>query len=148
MVIDSLRRLIEAPLRLRMTPGLPRYTAVTHDIRIVVRPQYIDSQSEVLARKFVFAYFITIENTGGETVQLLRRHWTINHSTGKVEQVEGEGVVGKQPVIPPGRSHEYHSFCILESMEGSMEGTYVMRRKNGSTFEVTVPKFLLRALAN
>lgn len=131
-----------------MTAGLPTYTATTHDVRVVVRPQFVDSQSDVLTRKFVFAYFITIENLGGETVQLLRRHWTIRHSTGKIEEVDGEGVVGKQPVIPPGHAHEYHSFCILESMEGSMEGTYLMRRKNGTTFEVVVPRFLLRAMAN
>jgi ApaG protein len=131
-----------------MTTGLPAYTAVTNDIRVVVRPQFVDTQSDVLSRKFVFAYFITIENLGSETVQLLRRHWTIKHSTGKIEEVDGEGVVGKQPVIPPGHDHEYQSFCILESMEGSMEGTYLMRRKNGQTFEVVVPRFQLRALCN
>ncbi|MCU0453635.1 MAG: Co2+/Mg2+ efflux protein ApaG [Bacteroidetes bacterium] len=131
-----------------MTAGLPTYTAITHDIRVIVRPQYVDTQSDVLSRKFVFAYFIAIENLGGETVQLLRRHWTIQHSTGKIEEVDGEGVVGKQPVIPPGHTHEYHSFCILESMEGSMEGTYLMRKKNGTTFEAVVPRFLLRALVN
>lgn len=131
-----------------MTPGLFRYTAVTHDIEVAVRPIYLDGQSEALSRKFVFAYFITITNRGTETVQLLRRHWTIIHANGKTEEVDGEGVVGKQPVIPPGHSHDYNSFSILESMEGSMEGTYMMRRKDGTTFEVIIPRFVLRASAN
>jgi ApaG protein len=124
------------------------YTAVTEGIKIVVRPVYLDGQSEALARKFVFAYFIRIENNSAETVQLLRRHWHIAHSSGRTEEVEGEGVVGKQPVIPPGQSHEYNSFCILETMEGHMEGTYLMQRGNGETFRVTIPRFTLRASAN
>ncbi|OGU31530.1 MAG: Co2+/Mg2+ efflux protein ApaG [Ignavibacteria bacterium GWA2_55_11] len=131
-----------------MHARLYSYSAVTSDIRVVVHPLYLDAQSDVLARKFVFAYFITIENLGHDTVQLLRRRWHIAHANGKTEEVDGEGVVGKQPVIPPGRSHEYNSFCILETMEGSMEGSYFMRRKDGATFEVTIPKFTLRAAAN
>ena len=131
-----------------MTAGLPRFTAITTDIAVAVRPAYLDGQSDALAHKFVFAYFITIENGSNETVQLLRRHWTIVHSSGKTEEVDGEGVIGKQPVIGPGQSHEYNSFCIIESMEGTMEGTYLMRRKNGVTFEVRIPRFPLRALSN
>ena len=73
------------------------YAAVTHDIKVTVRPVYLDGQSEALSRKFVFAYFIRIENLGADSVQLLRRHWIIKHSSGKTEEVEGEGVIGKQP---------------------------------------------------
>ncbi|MEK6650027.1 MAG: Co2+/Mg2+ efflux protein ApaG [Bacteroidota bacterium] len=131
-----------------MSPGFPSYTAVTRDIRVTVRPIFLDTQSDALSRKFVFAYFITIDNMSGETVQLLRRHWTILHGNGKTEEVDGEGVVGKQPVLPPGHSHEYNSFCILETMEGTMEGTFLMRRKDGTIFEVTIPRFILRAMAN
>jgi ApaG protein len=65
-----------------------------------------------------------------------------------MEEVEGEGVVGKQPLIKPGASHEYNSYCILETMEGSMEGTYLMERNSGELFRVTIPKFTLRALGN
>ncbi|MBM4161693.1 MAG: Co2+/Mg2+ efflux protein ApaG [Ignavibacteria bacterium] len=124
------------------------YAATTEGIRIVVQPVYLDGQSEVLHRKFVFAYFIRVENHSHERVQLLRRHWFIRHSSGRVEEVEGEGVVGKQPIIPPGKSFEYNSYCILETLEGSMEGTYLMQRQNGGLFRVTIPKFTLRAMAN
>jgi ApaG protein len=124
------------------------YVATTEGIKITVRPVYLDGQSDVLARKFVFAYFIRIENRTGERVQLLRRHWYIRHSSGRTEEVEGEGVVGKQPIIMAGEYHEYNSYCILETLEGSMEGTYLMQRASGELFRVTIPKFNLRAMAN
>jgi ApaG protein len=124
------------------------YTATTEGIRITVRPVYMDGQSDVLQHKFVFAYFIRIENNSSQTAQLMRRQWFIRHSSGRTEEVEGEGVVGKQPVIRPGEAHEYNSYCILETLEGSMEGTYLMQREHGESFRVTIPKFTLRAAAN
>ena len=124
------------------------YTATTEDITIRVRPVYIDSQSDPLIQKFVFAYFVRIENNGTHNVHLLRRHWFINHAGGRIEEVEGEGVVGKQPMIPPGAAHEYNSFCILETFEGSMEGTYLMQRDGGEFFRVAIPRFTLRAMSN
>jgi len=124
------------------------YIAVTEEIKVTVRPVYLDGQSSALERKFVFAYFITVENQGMESVQLLRRHWIIRHSNGKQEEVEGEGVIGKQPVIEPGKEHDYNSYCILETLEGSMEGTYLMKKKSGEEFRVVIPKFTLRAMAN
>ncbi len=127
---------------------MTNFSETTEHIRVSVRPLYLESESNVVSRKFVFAYFITIENQSTDTVQLLRRHWYITHDTGRVEEVEGEGVIGKQPVIPPGTSHEYNSFCILESLEGFMEGTYTMKRTNGETFRINIPRFVLRAMAN
>ena len=124
------------------------YTATTEGIRITVQPIYLDGQSDVMQRKFVFAYFIRIENGSSQTVQLMRRHWFIRHSSGRIEEVEGEGVVGKQPTIRPGSFHEYNSYCILETMEGTMEGTYLIKRQNGETFRVTIPTFTLRAMGN
>ena len=124
------------------------YTATTEGIRITVQPVYLDGQSDVLQRKFVFAYFIRIENGSSQMVQLMRRQWFIRHSSGRIEEVEGEGVVGKQPTIHPGSSHEYNSYCVLETMEGAMEGTYLMKRENGELFRVTIPKFTLRAMGN
>lgn len=126
------------------------YIATTEGITITVRPVYIDGQSDAMSRKFVFAYFIRIENKSSEKVQLLRRHWFIRHSNGRLEEVEGEGVVGKQPVLAPGEHHEYNSHCILETMEGTMEGTYLMQRppKSGELFRAVIPKFTLRAAAN
>lgn len=124
------------------------YIATTEEITIKVKPVYLEDQSDFMERKFVFAYYIRVENHGKDTVQLLRRHWLINHGGGRVEEVEGEGVVGKQPLINPGEVHEYNSFCVLDTFEGTMEGTYLMQRVNGEYFRATIPKFVLRAAAN
>jgi len=124
------------------------FVATTDKITIKVRPVFIDAQSDPIERKFVFAYFVSIENHGTESVQLLRRHWFINHGGGRIEEVEGEGVVGQQPVIPAGKVHEYNSFCILETYEGSMEGTYLIQRASGEYFRAAIPRFILRAYAN
>ncbi len=124
------------------------YEATTENITITVRPLYLDGQSDAIARKFVFAYFITIENNGTEPVQLLRRHWFIRNASDELREVEGEGVVGQQPVIHPDKGHEYNSYCVLDTFEGTMEGTYLMRRPSGELFYVVVPRFTLRAQAN
>ena len=124
------------------------YVATTEQITITVRPVYLDGQSDVIARKFVFAYFVKVENHRAETVQLLRRHWFIRNANGEVTEVEGEGVVGYQPFIKPGDAHEYNSFCVLQTFEGSMEGTYLMKRPDGEVFSVVIPRFALRAAAN
>ena len=124
------------------------FVATTENITITVRPMYLDGQTDALARKFVFAYFVRIDNNRIEPVQLMRRHWYIRDGSGEVKEVEGEGVVGKQPVIEPGEAHEYSSYCVLETFEGTMEGTYLMQRSDGETFEVTIPRFILRASAN
>jgi ApaG protein len=124
------------------------YVATTENITVRVRPVYLDGQSDIMARKFVFAYSVRIENHRAERMQLLRRHWYIRDGTGKVREVEGEGVVGQQPIIPPRGWHDYVSNCILNTFEGTMEGTYLMRRPNGELLEVAIPRFALRAAAN
>jgi ApaG protein len=124
------------------------YAATTENITVTVRPVYLDGQSNPIERKFVFAYFIQIVNNSPEQVQLLRRHWFITNSNGNVQEVEGEGVVGRQPVIPPGGTHDYNSFSVLETFEGSMEGSYLMERPGGEQFSVAIPRFVLRAAAN
>jgi len=124
------------------------YTEVTDEITIRVSPMYLDGQSDPMARKFVFAYFVRIENHGVQEVQLLRRHWFIHDGNADTKEVEGEGVVGKQPVIPPEGAHEYNSFCVLETFEGSMVGTYLMQRADGDQFLANIPRFHLRAAAN
>lgn len=124
------------------------YDATTETVRITVRPAYLDDKSDVIAHRFVFAYFIRIENHGSDEVQLLRRRWAITDAEGHVQEVEGAGVVGQQPTIPPGGAHEYHSFCVLHTFEGSMEGTYLMQREGGARFRAQIPRFYLRALAN
>ena len=124
------------------------YEATTEEVTVRVRPVYLDAHSDVLARRFAFAYFVRVENDGPEPVRLLRRQWVIRDGSGRVQEVEGEGVVGRQPRIAPGAAHDYHSFCVLEAMEGSMEGAYLMERADGSQFLAQIPRFHLRARAN
>ncbi len=124
------------------------FVATTHAITVSVRPVYLDGESDAIRRRFVFAYHIRIQNDGSEPVQLLRRRWLIRHADEREETVEGDGVIGQQPLIPVGSSHSYSSFCILSTFEGSMEGTYLMQRPSGEEFEITIPRFVLRAAAN
>lgn len=124
------------------------YDATTDAITVTVRPVYLDDRSEVLESRFVHLYFVEIENEGPGEVQLLRRRWIITDAHGNVQEIEGEGVVGRQPVLGPGDVHEYHSFCVLPTFEGTMEGTYLMQRENGSRFRAEIPRFHLRALVN
>jgi ApaG protein len=124
------------------------YQAITRDIQVTVRPVYLDGQSDIIGKRFVFGYFVRIENLGLEDIQLLRRHWYITDSNGQVQEVEGEGVIGKQPVISPGESHEYNSYCVLKTFVGHMEGTYTMEKGHGERFKVEIPKFNLKAGVN
>jgi ApaG protein len=124
------------------------YSMTTDEVTVIVRPIFLDGQSDVIGRRFVFGYFIRVENHGGDEVQLLRRHWVISDGDGQVQEVEGAGVVGRQPVIRPGSAHEYNSFCILETFEGWMEGTYLMQRGSGERFRAAIPRFVLRAASN
>lgn len=117
----------------------------TEGIRITVRPRYVPEQSRPSQRHFVFAYYVRIENVGQDTAQLVSRRWLIHDSVGRDTEVEGEGVVGEQPVLAPGRVHEYQSFCVLQSGSGHMEGSYRFVRADGSAFEAQIPRFILDA---
>jgi ApaG protein len=117
----------------------------TEGIRITVRPRYVPEQSRPSQRHFVFAYCVRIENVSQETAQLVSRRWLIHDSVGRDTEVEGEGVVGEQPVLAPGRVHEYQSFCVLQSGSGHMEGSYRFVRADGSAFEAQIPRFILDA---
>lgn len=116
---------------------------VTEEVRIRVRPAYHADQSAPARRYWFFSYTIEIANEGDDVVQLLSRRWTITDGTGRVEEVEGPGVVGQTPVIAPGRAFVYTSFCPLPTPIGSMEGTYTMRRADGTTFEARIGTFVL-----
>ena len=124
------------------------YDATTEGVTVSVRPAYLDGKSDAIAGQFVFAYFVRVENHGVGELQLLRRTWDITDSEGVVQHVEGEGVVGQQPTIAPGDAHEYHSMCVLRTFEGTMEGTYLMQREDGSRFRARIPLFHLVALSN
>jgi ApaG protein len=123
----------------------PFFYRMTHAIRISVYPTYLADQSQPLENRYTFAYHIRIENVSRETVQLLSRHWMINDSIGEQYEVAGAGVVGEQPVLRPGDVHEYQSFCILKSPNGSMEGWYTFRVEGGQSFDATIPRFVLEA---
>jgi ApaG protein len=124
------------------------YESTTESITVTVRPVFLDQPSDFLNHRFVFGYLIRISNEGEDDVQLLRRHWLIGDTGGRVREVEGEGVVGLQPVISPGSFHEYSSYCVLNRFEGWMEGTYLMQRSSGDRFRVVIPRFNLKAAAN
>lgn len=122
---------------------LGSYAQTTHQIAITVQPFYLEDHSVPEARHFVWAYHVRIENQGDETVQLLTRHWRITDSAGNLQEVRGDGVVGKQPVLRPGEAFEYASGTPLPTPSGIMDGTYHMRSEKGEDFEVTIPAFSL-----
>jgi ApaG protein len=118
--------------------------AVTNDIIVTVETFFQETASAPEASHFVFAYRILIENHSDFTIKLLRRHWYIMDSNGELKEVEGEGVVGQQPVLEPEQKHEYVSGCELQSEIGKMHGTYLMEKQiDGSTFEVEIPEFVM-----
>lgn len=121
----------------------PTFVEVSHDISVEVKPVYLEEESSAVANKHVFAYFITIKNLGSETVKLLRRHWEIKNDSGKIHEVDGEGVIGQKPTIEPDGEHTYNSFCVLKSYRGSMKGFYTMQTSSGKELKVRIPKFRL-----
>jgi ApaG protein len=123
----------------------PFYYRVTDGIRITVRPVYLPERSNPLKQQYVFAYFVRIENVGDLTVQLRSRRWLIHDSIGEETAVEGEGVVGEQPILAKGQVHEYQSFCVLKSSSGYMEGEYHFHRADDSALSAEIPRFHLQA---
>lgn len=121
-------------------------TKITDGVKVTVETIYQPEYSNPINEHFMFAYKVHIENLTDYSVQLLRRHWYIFDSNGTHREVEGEGVVGQQPVIEPGESHEYVSGCNLKTDMGSMKGTYQMRRMvDDDEFNVNIPEFFLIA---
>ena len=118
--------------------------AVTEGLRIQVRARYSPEHSDPARSRWFFLYTIRLRNEGEETCQLISRHWIIRNGTGQVEEVEGPGVVGEQPVLGPGDDYEYTSGCPLDTPMGSMEGTYQMVRESGDPFEAEIARFELR----
>lgn len=121
------------------------YYKLTAGIRIKVRPVYAPEHSDPLEPRYLFVYHIRIENVGDSTAQLLWRHWYIHDDAEGDSEVEGEGVIGEQPVLAPGDVHEYESYCVLKAPSGWMEGYYEFRRTDGSEFRAQIPRFDLKA---
>lgn len=119
---------------------------ITEGVRVSIETDYQQEYSSPLQGHYVFTYRIQIENYSEQTVKLLRRHWFIYDSNGMMREVEGEGVVGQQPTLEPGSSHEYVSGCNLKTEMGKMRGSYLMERiVDGKQFTVIIPEFMLIA---
>lgn len=118
-------------------------TTTTEGIRITVETRPLPERTSPAAEQYAFAYTIRIENVGDRPAQLLERHWVITDALGKVEEVRGPGVVGRQPRLDPGQSFEYTSWVALRTSFGSMRGSYAMVRPDGSSFAARIGEFAL-----
>jgi ApaG protein len=136
------------PKRRSATPGAIGTTsdARTNGIRVVVRSSYVPERSSPANDHYFFAYRIRIANEGDVAAQLVSREWVITDAHGHVEVVQGDGVVGEQPLLEPGEAFEYESFCPLPTPTGSMQGKYVMLSAEGRRFEAWIAPFALAAL--
>jgi len=123
----------------------PLSEAVTENIRVEVMSSYSPENSRPMEGEWVFQYTVRITNQGGERVQLLSRHWVITDAADHIEEVRGPGVVGEQPVLGPGESFKYSSWCPLKTPLGMMHGTYEMVRPDGNHFDIEIAPFALKA---
>jgi len=123
----------------------PLSEAVTNSIRVEVMSQYSPANSKPLQDLWVFEYTVRITNQGTETVQLISRHWIITDGLDHIEEVKGPGVIGEQPVLAPGESFKYSSWCPLKTPTGVMRGTYQMARAGGAQFDIEIAPFALKA---
>jgi ApaG protein len=112
-------------------------------IEVATATQYLSEQSDEAAGRFVFAYTITLRNTGSVAAQLISRHWIITDAQGLVQEVRGLGVVGAQPLLKPGQSFEYTSGTAIATAVGTMKGAYQMVAADGTRFEAPIPEFTL-----
>jgi ApaG protein len=119
------------------------YVRITMGVKVIVRPQYLDGQSKPEEGHYVWAYTITIENHGRETLTLRTRYWKITDALGQVQEVRGAGVVGEQPTLKPGDSYSYTSGCPLKTSSGFMVGAYQMQLASGEFLNVDIPAFSL-----
>jgi len=123
------------------------HAATTRGVTVRVSVTYLPEQSEPARGRWFWAYHIRLENEGTQAVQLLTRHWVITDGRGARHSVEGEGVVGEQPLIAPGASFDYVSGCPLATPNGAMQGSYRMVAADGEMFDADIPRFLLHAPA-
>jgi ApaG protein len=118
-------------------------TAKKYDITVTTRTTYVPEQSDTERGRYVFAYTITLKNTGTAAAQLISRHWIITDANNQVQEVRGLGVVGEQPKLAPEQSFEYTSGTAIATPVGTMRGTYQMVGDDGSEFEARIPEFTL-----
>ena len=123
----------------------PVSEAITHGIRVEVMARHTPENSRPGQAEWVFQYTVRITNQSSDTVQLLSRHWIITDALDHVEEVKGPGVVGEQPVLAPGESFKYSSWCPLKTPTGVMHGTYQMVKTDGERFDIEIAAFALKA---
>ncbi|APE28301.1 Co2+/Mg2+ efflux protein ApaG [Aurantiacibacter gangjinensis] len=128
--------------------SLFQHVAITAGVTVRVSVNFMPEQSRVGAGRWFWVYHIRIENGRDERVQLKSRHWRITDSSGMVNVVDGEGVVGEMPVLQPGETHDYVSGCELTTNQGAMEGHYGFVHADGEPFQVAIPRFELAAPEN
>lgn len=119
------------------------YRASTRDIEVTVEPFYLEDQSDPDDNRYVWGYRIVIANRSDNVVQLKSRYWHITDELGRIDEVQGPGVVGEQPVLRPGDTYEYQSGCPLDTPSGVMRGLYHMQNDRGESFDVEIPAFSL-----
>jgi ApaG protein len=126
-------------------PRGPRTASATttRGICVEVRSEFLPDRSSPRDGSYLFQYTVRISNTGSETAQLISREWIITNADGEVERVNGAGVIGEQPVLPPGSSFEYTSYCPLKTAVGSMQGSYQMVTADGERFDAMISPFTL-----
>lgn len=118
-------------------------TGTANSITVDVQSEFIEGQSSPAENRYVFAYTITISNTGTVPAKLLTRHWLITDANGEIQEVRGEGVVGAQPHLKPGQSFRYTSGTVIATPVGSMQGSYQMVADNGEEFDALIEPFSL-----
>jgi ApaG protein len=128
---------------IRPTPKTVSSVTLTRGFRVAVAPTFLPEHSEPEAERFVFGYRIRISNESGRRARLVSRRWLIEDEEGERQEVQGEGVVGQQPVLEPGQTFAYSSYCPLPTPRGTMEGAYTMQGDGGETFEVEIGRFYL-----
>jgi ApaG protein len=119
------------------------YIAITRGIAVSVEPTYLQANSSPRNSQYFWAYRVSIENQGTETVQLRSRHWMITNARGELTEVKGPGVIGKEPLLKPGESFQYTSGAHLDTPSGLMGGSYLMESDTGERFDIEIPTFSL-----
>jgi ApaG protein len=136
---------LEEEMMSNSPPAGPLSDAITEGLRVEVMARHVAEQSRPQLGTWAFEYTVRITNLSEVRVQLLSRHWIITDATDTVKEVRGPGVVGKQPVLGPGESFQYSSWCRLETPTGQMRGTYQMEDERGRCFDIEIAPFALRA---
>jgi ApaG protein len=141
--INELDNLTARGMSAPASRGVRTSDTTTRGIRIEVQSFYMPERSSAKESQYLFEYHVRISNVGTETAQLISREWIITNADGEVERVKGPGVVGEQPILTPGSSFEYRSFCPLKTSVGAMHGSYQMVTANGDRFDAIISPFTL-----